>query len=539
MKAAIYSRLSQQDRDAGDNIKQQVQQCLEYAEQHELSVAKKHIYQDDGVSGALISRPALNEAIADAERGEFEVLVVRSHTRFSREATASGLLQEQFAMAGVTLHYVNLGGPVDRTTSAGIWTDGVMKIKAEAEKADIKERTARGRDRAFEAGHVMVGGTTILGYKRRRIMEGNVKEHYTVLEVDPAEAREVKRIFKNFLAGKTYGELAYDLNERKVPRQLPGPWKGEHIKRILLHPDYAGTRYYHVYTSEQIRIGYDDKRIRRRRKHDHPEVKSQPVQAIVDKKLWRKAQVKVESLNRQFARRAPDTMYLFRSRISCAKCGGSYNSKTYKKKNGRHWRYYRHNDVERHAGCENKGVNLTRDVLERRVMDLINDALSTPRKEWERLAEEATNEWLENTAENRAEVEGIDKELAQLEQDHTKARRLMLDDVFTAEDYAAESDRIGARVLALEQDRERLHSAGPTEQEIGYYFEGRMADLWEANTTAIEDRDQQEWFEMVDRLDLRLVVLEGAKSELRAKVEVHSPVLPLQVLNGGNGAEVD
>ena len=163
--AAIYARLSSRDRKDGSKIEQQVKECRTYAKDTGLKVVAE--YLDDGVSGSKISRPGLNGAIAEAENGKFDALIVRSHTRLARKQYRSpDYYRAQLESAGVAIHYVQLGGTVDRESSAGVWTDGIMKLKAEAERVDIRRRTMDGRYRRAKEGKIIIGGITVFGYRR-------------------------------------------------------------------------------------------------------------------------------------------------------------------------------------------------------------------------------------------------------------------------------------------------------------------------------------------------------------------------------------
>ena len=256
--AAIYARLSSRDRKDGSKIEQQVKECRTYAKDTGLKVVSEFL--DDGVSGSKISRPGLNKAIAAAENGKFDALIVRSHTRLARNSTVTGLLQAQLESTGVAIHYVQLGGTVDRESSAGVWTDGIMKLKAEAERVDIRRRTMEGRYRRAKEGKIIIGGITVFGYRRVRKNVNKPKEAYTALEVVPGEAKIVRQIFKWFLKDYSYTEIADALNKKKVKRYnaqyrpapvrkgkvSPDRWTGYQIKALLSDVQYIGIRYYGV-----------------------------------------------------------------------------------------------------------------------------------------------------------------------------------------------------------------------------------------------------------------------------------------------------
>lgn len=294
--AAIYVRLSNEDRVKGDNLDEQIQTCQEYADNKGLEVVG--IYADDGVSGAKINRPGLNDAITDADEGKFIVLIVRSHTRFSRDVTAAGLLQEQFELAGVNIHYENLGGPIDRDTSAGIWTDGVMKIKAEAERADIRDRVNRGKYRAAREGKIVISWRVPYGYARKRHNADKPREAYTSLEVVPAEAAVVRRIFEDFLKGANYSQIARELNEKGILRHEPTPWTVKNVSQIIRSKTYAGTWHYGRYKAKTRRVGMKDVTERWTVPDNDPSVVKVEVEPIIYQATFDDAQIKAQTIAR-------------------------------------------------------------------------------------------------------------------------------------------------------------------------------------------------------------------------------------------------
>src|SRR2546423_1812259 len=64
LRAGIYARKSTDDSDKSEDLRScsmQVENARAYAEQQGWRIADEHIYADDGVSGALVSRPAFDQ----------------------------------------------------------------------------------------------------------------------------------------------------------------------------------------------------------------------------------------------------------------------------------------------------------------------------------------------------------------------------------------------------------------------------------------------------------------------------------------------
>ena len=103
MKAAIYCRLSDEDErivDESESIQNQKAMLLHYALEQGYDVVG--IYVDENWSGADRNRPAFNQMLRAAEKREFEILLVKTQARFSRDAELTELcLHRKFPEWGI------------------------------------------------------------------------------------------------------------------------------------------------------------------------------------------------------------------------------------------------------------------------------------------------------------------------------------------------------------------------------------------------------------------------------------------------------
>ncbi len=89
MKAAIYCRLSEEDRnkrsenDDSNSIQNQKTMLLQYAMQQEWEIYR--IYSDDDYTGADRKRPEFNRLLADAKERLFDIILCKTQSRFTRE----------------------------------------------------------------------------------------------------------------------------------------------------------------------------------------------------------------------------------------------------------------------------------------------------------------------------------------------------------------------------------------------------------------------------------------------------------------------
>src|SRR5262249_14985185 len=153
-KAALYLRVSTD----GQTTNNQEQELREAAESKGLEVVK--VYKDNGISGAKgrAKRPGLDEALKDATRGRYGVLMVWSVDRLGRSLQDLLASLQELHGAGVDLYLHKQA--IDTRTPAGKALYGMMGVFAEFEREMIRERVLAGMARARAEG-IVVGRPTV------------------------------------------------------------------------------------------------------------------------------------------------------------------------------------------------------------------------------------------------------------------------------------------------------------------------------------------------------------------------------------------
>src|ERR671924_877565 len=107
--AAIYARVSSERQRQDETIQSQAVGLREFAAERGLLVPEDLVFEDEGFSGATLTRPALERLRDRAAEGCFEVLLCHSPDRLARRYAYQVLLLEELARAGVQVMFARGG----------------------------------------------------------------------------------------------------------------------------------------------------------------------------------------------------------------------------------------------------------------------------------------------------------------------------------------------------------------------------------------------------------------------------------------------
>ncbi len=243
MIAAIYARKSTNQDGVTDEAKSvtgQIEHATGYAVGKSWSVSTKHIYSDDGISGAeFANRPGFVQLMNSLKpRPTFQVLVMSEESRLWRETIETAYALKQLVQAGVRVFFYL----EDRERTLDSPTDKIMlsltAFADELEREKARQRTYDAMQRKARAGHVT--GGRVFGYDNVRLETGAV-----VRRVNDGEAGVVRRIFE--LCAEGYGQtrIAKLLNEEgtlspRAQQGRPRGWAPSSIHEVLHRELYRG-----------------------------------------------------------------------------------------------------------------------------------------------------------------------------------------------------------------------------------------------------------------------------------------------------------
>lgn len=314
MKAAIYCRLSEEDRCKTDNdsesIQNQKSMLVNYAAEKGWEIFG--IYCDENYSGIDGERPEYNRLLKDAENHKFDVILCKTQSRFSRnmehiEKYLNGKLQEW------GIRFVSVLDNVDTSIRHNKKARQINGLINEWYLEDLSENVKAVLDNKHREGK---STRPFMPYGLKKSPDNRNK-----VEIDEEPSKVVQRIFAEFLSGASTSEIAKKLNKDGVlsPQEykkqngeklhLPkenknGEWTQQAVIRILKNPMYAGDLVHNIYSKPS----YKSKKIVKNKKENWYIAKNSH-QAIISKSDF-------EEVQRIFANRCRYSI-----KLECGQCG--------------------------------------------------------------------------------------------------------------------------------------------------------------------------------------------------------------------------
>ncbi len=322
---AIYARVSSERQKQQETIASQTAALLEHAQGQSWTVPSEWRFLDDGYSGASLVRPGLDSLRDRVAEGQIETVLVLSPDRLSRKYAYQILLTEEFHRHGAELVFVK--SPPVTTPEEQLLTQ-VQGMIAEYERAQIIERTRRGKRHRARQGSVNVLSGAPYGYRYvKKSDTGNA--YYEVIE---AEANVVRKVYEMFTVQHlSIGAITRSLNEQAIAtRTGDSRWERSTVWAILHNPAYVGKACFgkteqkprqRVTRPLRQRGGYG-KRSFAHQDRPRQEWIEIDVPPLVGEATFALAQERLET-NKRFSQRRTIEPSLLQSMLVCERCGYS------------------------------------------------------------------------------------------------------------------------------------------------------------------------------------------------------------------------
>ena len=259
----------------GGDIPTQQQACKVFIANHpDWTLVKE--YTEKGVSGFKVTasnRDVIQDARRDAERGEFDILLVFKFDRLGRLDDETPFVLQWFVKQGIEMWSVVEGqqkieGQMDKLINfLTFW-------QANSESVNTSIRVSESHRQMTEAG-LYRGGSIPYGYRTRPSGHFNKRgKELLELEVDPVQADVIRQIYA-WVVEEGYGQnrIAQRLNQQNITTGKGNTWSSSVLNAMIKNPIYKGYFAYAKRTDKQVLA-----------KERNAEL------AIVDEATWSRAQ---------------------------------------------------------------------------------------------------------------------------------------------------------------------------------------------------------------------------------------------------------
>lgn len=236
MRAAIYTRVSQDRSGAAKSVASQEQECRELCDRNGWDLVKVYTDNDRSASRyASKGRPEFERLLQDLTN--YDVLVTWEASRATRDLEVYVTLRAACREAKVKWAYS--GKVYDFARTDDSFSTGLDMLIAERESGQTSDRINRVVRQHAQAGKPH--GRIPFGYTR----EYDPSSGALVRQIPhPEESKVITEGARRVLAGETLYSIAKDFRERDMPLMGSNRWKPMRLGRLLRNPTYAAKRVY-------------------------------------------------------------------------------------------------------------------------------------------------------------------------------------------------------------------------------------------------------------------------------------------------------
>jgi DNA invertase Pin-like site-specific DNA recombinase len=366
----FYARYSD-DLQRAESIADQFELCRRYADQQGWEIVGQ--YDDAAQSGgSRFFRSGFARLLADAEARRFDVVVCESIDRLGRRLADVADFYDRLTFWGVRIHATSLGTEI---TQMHI---GIFGTIAQMTLIDLRSKTRRGQLGRARAGRIP--GGLAYGYDVVPQAPGSKDAGERRIRADEAEV--VRRIFREYVGGRSARHIARTLNEEGVPGPGGRPWIDTTIRGqvdrgtgILNNAIYKGELTWN--RCSYVKDPRTGRRVARVNDAQAHEVVAVPALRIIDDATWAAAKARQTEMRIEIGRteegqplnRAHRRVFLLSGLLTCSCCGGGYTI-IGKDRYGCATRRGR-------GTCDNSQT-ITRQHIEARVLGGLRERLLTP-----------------------------------------------------------------------------------------------------------------------------------------------------------------
>lgn len=453
-KAVIYARYSSHSqRDV--SIEQQVKACRRFAELQDIEIV--NVYDDHALTGTNDQRPAFQKMIKDADRADWEYVIVYTLDRFARNRYDSAVYKRKLRDYGVKVLSAMENISDDPT---GVLLESLLEGLAEYYSQELSRKIKRGK--YDNASKCLCNGQIPYGYCRGE--DGR-------FAIDEAEAEVVRDIYKRIHDGARICDVIQDLNDRCLLTKRGLAWTRSSFSKMLSNERYLG-----IYIYGDVRVPGGMPQIIEQELFD-------AVQMILHtKKNPRKNTVIGDKPAPPQRRRQENGIYYLTGKLFCGHCQSPMVGVSGRSRRGPLYFYYTCKGKRTEHNCQKK--NISRDYIEKFIAAALKENMLNDKAI--RILADAAVKYQAKKSQS-AELEALENRLSEVQKS--------IKNIITAIEAGIFSPSTQSRLQELETEKKLLEtrlSVIRADQEEPITREEIMAILKMFQSGNIEDESFRE-----------------------------------------------
>ncbi|WP_088186063.1 recombinase family protein [Desulfosporosinus sp. FKA] len=230
LRVCAYARVSTDNEEQISSYQAQVEHYTFYIKNNS-AWEFISVYSDEGINGTNTKkREGFNRMIEDCMAGKIDMVITKSICRFARNTLDTLKYVRLLKEKGVAIFFEKEN--VNILDSKGEFLITLLGSLAQEESSNFSQITKMGISYRFQEGKVLVNHNKFLGY---------TKDDQGQLVIVPEEAEVVRRIYREFLDGKSPYKIASNLQKDGVITGAGGSkWYDSTVIGILKNVKYMG-----------------------------------------------------------------------------------------------------------------------------------------------------------------------------------------------------------------------------------------------------------------------------------------------------------
>jgi DNA invertase Pin-like site-specific DNA recombinase len=315
LRVAAYCRVSTETEEQNSSYEVQVAHYTEFIKKNsEWEFAG--IFADDGISGTNTKkREEFNRMIDECMEGNIDLVITKSISRFARNTLDCLKYIRQLKDKNIAVFFEKEN--INTMDAKGEVLLTIMASLAQQESQSLSQNVKLGLQYRYQQGKVQVNHNRFMGYTKDE--EGN-------LIIVPEEAEIIKRIYREYLEGKSLAGIGRDLEKDGILTAAGKPrWRPETIKKILMNEKYIGD----ALLQKTFTVDFLTKKRVKNEGHVPQYYVENSHEAIIPKELFLQAQEELHRRNNIYTgadknKRLYSSKYALSTITFCGDCGDIY-----------------------------------------------------------------------------------------------------------------------------------------------------------------------------------------------------------------------